>query len=109
MPGADLDVDLFLARAWKACRAGSVVIEDYAARRAYDELGWRFSEIIELLLTLERAHFVRNEARRHGPGLLWMFMPWRDHIGDIWVELAFSGERLLVVVSIHPTDGEGEP
>lgn len=79
----------------------------YAVRRAYQEMGWGIPEIKAFLMVLERSDFVRREPARSGTGDIWMFMPFHADFGDIWIELLPLND--VVVVSFHPSDGEGKP
>lgn len=93
------EIAMFLARVLRAAADGRVVLTEYAEDRALDELGWSASEVIEQLLLLEAGDFHQTERTR-GDAVLWVFTPYVDDVGRLWIRMV---ERQgIVVVSFHP-------
>jgi hypothetical protein len=75
-------------------------VADYALERAFDELGWDESDILDCLLGLGPTDFLRCEASRAlEGGTIWIFCPDDRVVGLLWIRLTIRDD--LIVVSLH--------
>ena len=108
----DLEIDAFLRRVLIACaKEDGVVIEPYASTRARDEMGWSHDDVREFLPLLTRDDLIEIVPWRRDKKVgLWRFLAPVDDTGDVWAELVlFVQTGVVLVVSCHISDGEGEP
>lgn len=106
VPSPPPDASAFVTRVKLAAAAGDVETTGKADDEMI-ELGWERSDLLSQLVELEVEDFLRTERSRYDDtSVLWVFCPPHWDGGYLWLRLRERGGRVVVVVSIHPAEGD---
>lgn len=106
MSASDPPVRAFLLRAHTAAGAGDVATT-VKADEELEGMGWERSDLLLQVQELVEADFLRTERSRYDDAVtLWVFCPpdWDGRY--LWLRMAEGGSAALLVVSIHPSEGD---